>query len=314
MYGEWAACLLISRCFAVNCIYDQHVFTFLSPMSGSKTTERKSASLSVDQMKAAIPRLRKRIEELESFDIRSVESRSEPALDVLRKKTNTTLQDILDGDSVEYEEYELGSFYPFVAISLFEVHDHYANKIKEAVLRLQSLIEIFTERIEHSEAAAPPIIAASSQRTRDKTSKVFIVHGHDDGVKASVARFIEKLGFQAVILHEQANEGRTIIEKFEAHAEADFAVVLFTPDDMGYQVKQGPEYAKPRARQNVVLELGFFMGLLGRNRVAVLHTGDLEMPSDYSGVLFITLNDETWNYRLAKEMKASGLDVDLNRM
>lgn len=282
-------------------------------MAGSKTTERKSANLSDEQMMAAIPGLQKRIEELESFEIRSVESSSNPELDVLRKKVNTTLQYILGGNSIEYKEYELGSFYPWHR-SVSEIPDFYKTKIKEAVLRLHTLIEIFTERIEHSEASAPPVIAASSQRAREITGKVFIVHGHDNGVKDSVARFIEKLGFQAVILHEQANEGRTIIEKFEAHAEADFAVVLFTPDDMGYQVKQGPEYAKPRARQNVVLELGFFMGLLGRNRVAVLHTGDLEMPSDYSGVLFITLSDETWNYRLAKEMKASGLEVDLNRL
>ncbi|NTW17332.1 MAG: nucleotide-binding protein [Syntrophaceae bacterium] len=282
-------------------------------MAGSKTTERKSANLSAEQMMAAIPRLQKRIEELESFDIRSVESSSEPALDVLRKKVNTTLQDILGGNSIEYEEYELGSFYPWYR-SVSQIPDFYKTKIKEAVLRLQSLIEIFTERIEHSEAAATQVTAAPSQRTREITGKVFIVHGHDDGVKDSVARFIEKLGFQAVILHEQANEGRTIIEKFVAHAEADFAVVLFTPDDMGYQAAQGNGHAKPRARQNVVLELGFFMGSLGRNRVAVLHTGELEMPSDYAGVLYISLSDKSWNYLLAKEMKASGLDVDLNRL
>jgi predicted nucleotide-binding protein len=282
-------------------------------MAGSKTTERKNAHLSFEQMKAAISMLQKRIEELESFEIRSLESSSTPELDVLRKKVNTTLQYILGGNSVEYEEYELGSFYPWYR-SVSEIPDFYKTKIREAVLRLQSLIEIFMERIEHSEAAASQVATASRERTRQKTGKVFIVHGHDDGVKASVARFIEKLGFQPVILHEQANEGRTIIEKFEAHADADFAVVLFTPDDMGYQVKQGYEHTKPRARQNVVLELGFFMGSLGRNRVAVLHTGDLEMPSDYSGVLFIPLSDEIWTYRLAKEMKAVGLDVDLNRM
>jgi predicted nucleotide-binding protein len=99
--------------------------------------------------------------------------------------------------------------------------------------------------------------------------------------RESVARFLEQIGFEAIILHEQANQGRTIIEKFEAHADVGFAVVLLTPDDEG-RAKGGE--IQSRAPQNVVLELGYFIGRLGRNKVCALKRGDLEFPSDYQGV------------------------------
>src|SRR5690606_12147790 len=86
--------------------------------------------------------------------------------------------------------------------------------------------------------------------------KIFIVHGHDDGAREAVARFLERIGLEAVILHEQANQGRTIIEKVVAHSDVGFAVVLLTPDDEGCAKGGKPE---PRARQNVLLELGYFI-------------------------------------------------------
>ncbi|MFM0005749.1 nucleotide-binding protein [Paraburkholderia dipogonis] len=143
------------------------------------------------------------------------------------------------------------------------------------------------------------------------SSKVFIVHGHDDGARQTVARFLEKLGFEPVILQEQANRGRTIIEKFEEHSDVGFAVVLLTPDDEG-RAKGGG--LQPRARQNVVLELGYFIGRLGRHRVCALKSGDLELPSDYQGVLWETMDaGGGWKLSLARELKAAGHEVDLNK-
>jgi hypothetical protein len=103
-----------------------------------------------------------------------------------------------------------------------------------------------------------------SQASEPAARKAFIVHGRDDGAREAVARYVEKLGFEAIILHEQANQGRTIIEKIEAHRDVGFAVVLLTPDDVG-SIKG--EALQPRARQNVLLELGYFVGRLGRSRV-----------------------------------------------
>lgn len=142
---------------------------------------------------------------------------------------------------------------------------------------------------------------------------VFIVHGHDDGAKETVARYLSKLGLDPVILHEQPNRGRTIIEKFEELADVAFAVILFTGDDVGYP-KGKTEEAKPRARQNVVLELGFFLGALSRKHVCVLYRDGVEVPSDYSGVLYEQLDERgAWRMKLALELKAVGLEVDLNK-
>jgi predicted nucleotide-binding protein len=172
---------------------------------------------------------------------------------------------------------------------------------------------LFEERI--ADAEALPTSSAFQPSPPPNTGKVFIVHGHDQGVKETVARFVEKLGLEPVILHEQPNEGRTVIDKFEDHAEADYAIVLFTPDDTGHPAKK-PDEAKPRARQNVVLELGYFMGKLSRKKVALLQVGDdIEIPSDYAGVLYLPLDGAgAWKFLLAKEMSACGLSIDMNKI
>ncbi|NTW55232.1 MAG: nucleotide-binding protein [Chlorobaculum sp.] len=178
---------------------------------------------------------------------------------------------------------------------------------------MNALKEVLEERV----AYALPSQASSALQPSPtpNTGKVFIVHGHDNGVKETVARFIEKFGLEAVILHEQLDQSRTVIEKLLDHAvEADYAIALFTPDDIGYPVNN-PDDRKHRARQNVVLELGLFLGFLGRKRVALLHTGDVDIPSDFSGVLYVKLDGVgAWETKLAGEMKKSGMAVDLNNL
>jgi hypothetical protein len=133
-------------------------------------------------------------------------------------------------------------------------------------------------------------------------NKCFIIHGRDDARKWEVAWFVEKdLGKKTVILHEEANQGRTIIEKFEEHSIVDFAVAIWTGDDVGGL--KDDVLQKPRARQNVVFETAYFIGKLGRKRVIVLYEEDVELPSDYSGVLFIKLSGN-WKESLRKEIEA----------
>jgi predicted nucleotide-binding protein len=140
--------------------------------------------------------------------------------------------------------------------------------------------------------------------------KIFVVHGRNNEVKETVARFLEKLGLKPIILHEQPNKGRTIIEKFEGHSDVQFAVVLLTGDDRGGLKDQPYENQKLRARQNVILELGFFLGKLSRARVCAIYESGVEIPSDYQGVLFIGLNED-WKTALVKEMKAAALPMNL---
>lgn len=138
--------------------------------------------------------------------------------------------------------------------------------------------------------------------------KVFIVHGHDGELKEAVARIIEKQGIEAVILSEQANQGKTIIEKFENYSDVGGAICLFTADDIGKSKKEASDHA--RARQNVVFEAGYFIGKLGRDHIVILADDGIEMPSDLSGV--VRTNTGNWQFELLKELKAMGYAIDLN--
>lgn len=156
-------------------------------------------------------------------------------------------------------------------------------------------------------------LAQAAQRPADK--RVFVVHGHDSGMREGVARFLEKVGLQAIILHERASRGRTIIEKFEDASAVRFAVVLLTADDLGKLANSADLH--PRARQNVVFELGYFLGRLGRNNVVALYPADahLELPSDFGGVVYVPFDGRgAWQIALAREISAAGLPVEVERL
>lgn len=143
-------------------------------------------------------------------------------------------------------------------------------------------------------------------------TQVFIVHGRDKTALHEMTGFVRMLGLNPVVLHDQPNRGRTIIEKLEGHSTVGFAVVLLTPDDVG---GTNAGELRPRARQNVILELGFFCALLTRARVCAVHKGAIEFPSDFDGVLYLSMDEHgAWRTSLAKEMRAAGLPIDMNRM
>lgn len=203
----------------------------------------------------------------------------------------------------------------------------YVKALESAASLLESMIEEIKEYWEDEKQTTSSSTRGEKQQDRDRTmkssgtpsndqpssNKVFVIHGRDDGAKETVARFLTKLGLEPVILHEQANLGRTIIEKFEYHADARFAVALLTPDDAG-SLQGDKNNLKPRARQNVIFEFGYFIGKLDRKRVCALVKGNVEKPSDYDGVLYIPLDDfGGWEKKLIKELKSAGYDVDANR-
>jgi predicted nucleotide-binding protein len=157
----------------------------------------------------------------------------------------------------------------------------------------------------------PDLVRKNTGSGITMSRNIFIVHGHA-GIEQAVARFITQIGLEPIILHEQPNQGRTIIEKFESYSDVRFAVILLTPDDVG-----GPRDGEqnPRARQNVILELGYFIGKLGRERVCALLQGSVELPSDILGVVWEPLDQHgAWKLKLASELKAAKYDIDWSKV
>nr|DAR46518.1 MAG TPA: putative nucleotide-binding protein [Caudoviricetes sp.] len=146
------------------------------------------------------------------------------------------------------------------------------------------------------------------------SDKIFIVHGHDNSAKNELARFIERIGLKAIILHEQASGGNTIIEKIEEYANTvGFAIILYTACDKGKSKKE--DDLKDRARQNVVFEHGYFVGKLGRNRVIALNKENIETPSDINGVLYILMDSVgAWKTQIVQELKNAGYTIDANNI
>lgn len=192
--------------------------------------------------------------------------------------------------------------------------NHNAKSLNSKVSRLRGLVELLQTEISLSgETSEPDGEPSVLEVPPPHSRRVFLVHGHHEGLLHEAARYLEKLKLDPIILREQPSSGRTIIEKFVDFADVAYAVVLLTPDDRGGMIKDAVEAQKPRARQNVILELGYFLGKLGRNRVTALYLGDVEIPSDYSGVAFVGVDERgAWRLELARELKATGLEIDMN--
>ncbi len=171
------------------------------------------------------------------------------------------------------------------------------------------------EQVAAPEADASRLMEATPNNSAIRPDgPIFLVHGHDHRVLHYAARVVQQCtGRDVLILHEQPNGGRTLLEKFEEEAAgAAYAVVLLTGDDEGGLVGAGTH--TPRARQNVVFELGFFFGKLGRKRVSVLLDKGVEEPSDLNGLVYIPLADASWRYDLLKDVQAAGIPVDYSRI
>jgi predicted nucleotide-binding protein len=212
------------------------------------------------------------------------------------------------------EEADTYKWWPGIAVGTDDLQEQIkelTEDIEERVRRLKSFRGRLALFAEASTVAAPsrPTKPGPTQRA------IFLVHGRDNAAKYGVARFVHSVtGITPIILAEQPNLGQTIIEKFERHAlNVSFAIVLLTADDEG-RLKDAHDL-KPRARQNVVLELGWFIGAIKRENVAILCEPRIELPSDTLGLAYISLTgDDGWKLQLAKEMKSSGLPVDPSKL
>lgn len=208
-------------------------------------------------------------------------------------------------------------------ISWIESTPYRAGIHSRRTTRVLGLINIAINDFELSEETTVAVIEQERTGTMNLKSfkpdnrKIFIVHGHNELMKQNVARIIERCALKPIILHEQPNKGRTIIEKFIENSEVGFAIVLLSADDIGYSKKGGVENAMQRARQNVIFELGFFTAKLGRQRVVALveNSGDFETPSDIHGVIYIPFDkpDGQYQYELMRELISCGYYIDMQK-
>lgn len=150
------------------------------------------------------------------------------------------------------------------------------------------------------------------------SNKIFVVHGHDYALKTEVENFLNDIGLEPIVLHKKPDEGQTIIEKFEKHSDVGYAFILLTPDEIAYTIDQDKlndteRKKEKRTRPNVIFEFGYFVGKLGRNRVCCLYRGDVELPSDLSGLLYKKIDDKVnaQAYDIIKELKAAGYQIKI---
>jgi hypothetical protein len=251
--------------------------------------------------------------------INDVESlgRKSPEFDRWKHDATVAVVNIFGENSINHRRfsqirYSPGVFSAGTPDSVFE--SRWRKGLEEASAILQSFVsQIQTYWDDPREGNGDQQAEARSHMLDAAARKVFVVHGHNDGLKQAVARLLEKLDIQPVVLHEQPSQGKTIIEKFEHYSKVSFAIILLTADDEGKG--RGESNLRSRARQNVILEWGFFLGLLGRKRVCALYEDGIEIPSDYSGVLLVKIDSgSAWQYQVAKELRATGIDVDLNKI
>jgi predicted nucleotide-binding protein len=172
-------------------------------------------------------------------------------------------------------------------------------------------------RLTNSQAKLPEKPAKAKSATGSK--KIFIVHGHDEAILNAVLAYVHRLELEPIVLKDQASQGKTIIEKIEHHSDVGFAIVLLSADDVGRSNKESAEADKPRARQNAVLELGYFMGLLGRRNVCVIVNADMneqtEYPTDIAGVIRIPYRPSgDWQVQLLREFRGADLQFNQDRI
>lgn len=221
-------------------------------------------------------------------------------------------------ESMYYHEYEVQCFWQILGSDT-------VKEYKENIKRLSNHMQSDIERVDLIECVAEVAeLNNATNKLKDLSQEIFIVHGHNEEMKQTVARTVTKLGLTPIILHEQPNGGKTIIEKFESNAESiNFAIILLSADDLaasvcdlnGVKDKEVRQHLEKRARQNVVFEMGYFAGRLGRTNVFFLLQDGVAKPGDLDGIVYTTYEaTNSWRFELVKELKNAGYKVSADEI
>ncbi len=279
--------------------------------------EASKKVLTPDELRNGIARLETRMKEVAAFDPQRMTAAHPPELKALSTSIQATLARIFGENTPDYRRFspaaDVDWFTPISlrATSLSEFVAGVTRNRDRSLALLRQAVQTLTEDLAEQVQKARPVDRPASNLS---SRKVFVVHGHDDAAREAMARFLEKIELEAIILHEQPDQGRTIIEKLENYAsQVAFAVVLLTPDDLGGPTSVPAQAA--RARQNVIFELGYFVGKLGRGRACLLRKGEVEIPSDLYGVIYTDMDaTDGWKLKLVRELKAAKFNIDANKV
>lgn len=244
-------------------------------------------------------KLRKLYNEID--ELKNKDSSSDSDFKAWKTDVQLCLSGLYGENSIQFKNFNSRHFSPMVIGGNTDWHKPYVRDLETTKKEFERYICDFEEEG----------INTNMGKNRTSNNKVFIVHGHDGELKEKVARRLEQQGIEAIILSEQVNRGRTIIEKLEAYSDVNVAIILFTQDDLGV-VKEEKGNEKYRARQNVVFEAGYFMGYLGRENIIMIADENVEIPGDLSGMVYTTR--DSWEFEMLKELNAAGMKVNMNKL
>lgn len=234
-------------------------------------------------------------------ELKNKKSSSDSDFKAWKTDVQLCLSGLYGEKSIQLKNFNSRPFSPMVIVGNTDWHEPYVRDLETTKKEFERYIGDFEDESENS----------SAKKKRFANNKVFVVHGHDGELKEKVARRLEQLGIEAIILSEQANRGKTIIEKLEAYSDVHVAIALFTQDDLG-SAKDEKENEKYRARQNVVFEAGYFMGYLGRENTIIIVDENIEIPGDLAGMVYTT--KDNWEFEMLKELNAAGMKIDMNKL
>lgn len=267
-------------------------------------------------MQDVVPRLERLIEEGQSFTYQTFSEKSghgypeslSPKWFSWTARTRMLVEATFGMDSTVGQMLDLGLKTHVIGNDRDEFNKAKSQIIGALTTALDGIQQGFPARspIGHSEIAA------------GADGRVFIVHGHDNELKTDLEVFLKNVGLDPIVLHREADQGATLLEKFERHSDVGYAFILLTPDEVAYTVDQlslgdSERATEKRARPNVIFEFGFFVGRLGRSRVCCLYKGDVTLPSDLNGLVYKKVTDsvEGQGYSLIKELRAAGYAINV---
>jgi len=241
-----------------------------------------------------------------------------------RHEAKAAVSNIFGAHSENDRSFSDIQYFPSILVGSLDGGDlnDYSGPYQAGLNQSEALLESMLKQIALYWDEAPEGMApATSTSTKPLSRKIFIVHGHNGELLQKTARLLTQLRLDPIILHEQANKGQTIIEKFEANSDVSYAIILATADDEGRKLPDSEEARKlteglsTRARQNVVFEMGYFIGRLGRGNVCTIVETGVELQSDIQGIVYVEYDaGGSWRYAVAKEIRAAGIDIDMNQI